>query len=93
MSLDDQDKISYLHASASESIHLVNDAEVVIVDPPRKGLDRVLLDAILKAENLEQMVYVSCYWKSFVRDLVKLEAAGWKVKKAEGYLFFLEMIT
>jgi len=29
------------------------------VDPPRKGLDRTLIDSILEA-NPEKIVYVSC---------------------------------
>lgn len=42
-------------------------ADVVVVDPPRKGCDEKLLDAIGKTEP-KSIVYVSCNVSTFARD-------------------------
>lgn len=43
-------------------------ADVIVVDPPRKGCDRALLDTILAMEP-ERVVYVSCGPATLARDL------------------------
>lgn len=49
-------------------------AQVICVDPPRKGVDGRLLDAILQAAP-ERVVYVSCNPATLARDLKKLRGA------------------
>ncbi len=64
-----------------EIINLYNDniiADIVIVDPPRKGCDRVLLDTIIKM-NIEKMIYVSCDSATLARDLKILCDENYKV--------------
>lgn len=46
--------------------------DVIFVDPPRKGLDAVSIDNIMKAKP-EKVVYVSCNPATLVRDLRLLE--------------------
>lgn len=45
--------------------------DVIIVDPPRTGLDQKLLQAILNQPS-QQMVYISCNVSTLARDLVSL---------------------
>ena len=52
-------------------------ADVVVVDPPRKGCDEVLLDTIAKMLP-ERIVYVSCNPSTLARDLKYLEAKGYQ---------------
>ena len=47
-------------------------ADVVVVDPPRKGCERSLLEAIAKMSP-EKIVYVSCDPATLARDLAILE--------------------
>lgn len=49
-------------------------ADAIIVDPPRTGLDKALLDTILQYRP-EKMVYVSCNVSTLARDLVRLTQA------------------
>lgn len=58
-------------------------AEVIVVDPPRKGCDEVLLDTMVKMHP-ERIVYVSCDSATLARDLKYLVANGYEVKKVQG---------
>lgn len=52
-------------------------ADVVVVDPPRKGCERVLLEAIAKMQP-ERIVYVSCDPGTLARDLAILDELRYK---------------
>jgi len=51
-------------------------ADVIVVDPPRKGCDPRLLDTILQMKP-ERVVYVSCNPSTLARDLRVLEDGGY----------------
>ncbi|MFD0960163.1 23S rRNA (uracil(1939)-C(5))-methyltransferase RlmD [Paenibacillus chungangensis] len=53
------------------------EADVIVVDPPRKGCDSALLDTIL-AMRPERVVYVSCNPSTLARDLRILEDGGYR---------------
>ena len=44
----------------------------VVVDPPRKGLDKLVVDAMLEAKP-KQIVYLSCGPATLARDLSYLK--------------------
>ena len=50
-------------------------ADVIVVDPPRKGCDRALLDTILEM-GPRRVVYVSCDSATLARDLKYLCGDG-----------------
>lgn len=55
-------------------------ADVIVVDPPRKGCDEALLDTIVKMQP-EKVVYVSCDCATLARDLKILCANGYELKR------------
>mgnify|MGYP000297486471 CR=1 FL=1 len=57
-------------------------ADVVVVDPPRKGCDAELLDTIAEMSP-ERMVYVSCNPATLARDLKYMVEKGYQVKKVQ----------
>lgn len=57
-------------------------AEVVVVDPPRKGCDPKLLTAIAQM-NPSRIVYVSCDPGTLARDLGILDTLGYKTLEAQ----------
>lgn len=57
-------------------------ADVVVVDPPRKGCDEKLLETIV-AMAPKRMVYVSCDSATLARDLKYLSEHGFKVMEVQ----------
>ena len=57
-------------------------ADVVIVDPPRKGCDEALLETIADMAP-ERIVYVSCNPSTLARDLKFLSGSGYDVKEVQ----------
>lgn len=55
-------------------------ADVVVVDPPRKGCDKVLLDTLIRM-NPKRLVYVSCDPATLARDIAILTPAGYHLEK------------
>eukprot|EP01026_Neomeris_dumetosa_P015549 TRINITY_DN1594_c1_g1_i5.p1 TRINITY_DN1594_c1_g1~~TRINITY_DN1594_c1_g1_i5.p1 ORF type:complete len:473 (-),score=34.35 TRINITY_DN1594_c1_g1_i5:548-1966(-) len=77
------------------SQELVDGMNIVIVDPPRKGLEegllKVLVDPVYEQqrEQLQKLIYLSCGFSSLKRDLVQLlQYDRWKIRKCVSYLFF-----
>lgn len=57
-------------------------ADVVVVDPPRKGCDVKLLNSITNI-NAERIVYVSCDPSTLARDLAILEENGYRTLEVQ----------
>ena len=55
-------------------------ADVIVVDPPRKGCDETLLSTIIKMQP-DRVVYVSCDSATLARDLKYLCERGYELKK------------
>lgn len=59
-----------------------NSADVLVVDPPRKGCDEALLQTILEMKP-KKVVYVSCNPATLARDLRILEDGGYKTQEVQ----------
>ena len=55
-------------------------ADVIVVDPPRKGCEESLLDTIVKMES-KRIVYVSCDPATLARDVKYLRGKEYEVEK------------
>jgi 23S rRNA (uracil1939-C5)-methyltransferase len=78
----DRAKISVFPGPAGAAVDAVAaaggaaaDAQVVIADPPRKGLDTELRE-YLGAQPPERFLYVSCGLESLTEDCARLTADG-----------------
>lgn len=57
-------------------------ADVLVVDPPRKGCDEALLNTIIE-QKPKRVVYVSCNPATLARDLRILEDGGYKTQEVQ----------
>ncbi len=71
---------------AEQAISLAGEADVVIVDPPRKGLGDEVVRGLLGAAP-ERLIYLSCGLDSFLRDARAL-SAGFSLRTVRAFGFF-----
>lgn len=61
--------------------------DVIVVDPPRKGLDAITIDAISQMQP-KRVVYVSCDPATLARDIKLFRENGYRVKKYKVFDLF-----
>ena len=71
----DRAKISVVPGAAGAACSAALGAQVVIADPPRKGLDRELTEH-LREHPPERFLYISCGLNSFLDDTARLILSG-----------------
>ncbi|MBR7175088.1 MAG: 23S rRNA (uracil(1939)-C(5))-methyltransferase RlmD, partial [Clostridia bacterium] len=59
-----------------------NRPDVIVVDPPRKGLEPAVIDAIAQASP-HRLVYVSCNPATLARDAALLNSHGYEIRKIQ----------
>ena len=72
----DRLKISVVPGEAGAARLSAHAAQIVIADPPRKGLDPVLIEHLLEHPP-ERFLYVSCGLDSLRNDAARLTSTGW----------------
>jgi tRNA/tmRNA/rRNA uracil-C5-methylase (TrmA/RlmC/RlmD family) len=84
------DSISYVSKNAEKMVAdgCLDDADCVVVDPPRKGLDMSVATGLVDAKRPRLLVYVSCGFDAFLRDYAVLQKGRWKLVHAEGHILF-----
>jgi 23S rRNA (uracil1939-C5)-methyltransferase len=88
INLDEFDNVDLYEAFAEEVLpELKEYAEFVIVDPPRAGLDRTVIDALV-ALKPETIAYISCDPATLARDAARLIAGGFKLKQVTPFDLF-----
>lgn len=74
--------------AAGERLDALEDADVVIVDPPRKGLDDALLER-LRAAPPRRLIYLACGLPALERELPRLvRPGGLRCAGVEAFDFF-----
>ena len=67
--------------------NVVDMPATLIVDPPRTGLPKDALSAIVKS-SVNRLIYVSCDPVTLARDYAKFAEAGFALSHAEGFAFY-----
>ena len=81
------ENVEFYCADAGQAAGRFSGIDVLVVDPPRKGLDETARDAILKMQP-PRVVYVSCDPATLARDVAELCGAGYTLEKAQAYDLF-----
>lgn len=80
------DRAEFINAPAEdvldETLRSGEDVDLLIVDPPRKGYDAKLIDAILRSPA-PHLIYVSCHPATLARDLKQFVAGGFEVQSLD----------
>ena len=71
--LNNLDNLVFYAGSVDNTINKINEKpNIIVVDPPRAGLDKITIQTILKLEP-KKVIYTSCDPMTLVRDLKILE--------------------
>ncbi len=79
--LDEFENVELYQGLAEDVIpHLEVKPDIVLVDPPRAGLEKRVVDGILRM-NPKVLAYVSCDPSTLARDAARLIHGGYKIKQ------------
>ena len=71
---------TYISSTAKDILKEVRKDDIIIVDPPRKGLDKKLVDGLIK-KDVKNIVYVSCNSNTLARDYSIFKDNGYILKE------------
>ncbi len=89
--LNNIENVSFICADATQGAQMIIEEDivpdVVVVDPPRKGLDVTAIDAICEMSP-KKIVYVSCDPATLARDVAILTEKGYTLEKYKAFDLF-----
>jgi 23S rRNA (uracil1939-C5)-methyltransferase len=86
--LDEFDNVKLYEAPAEEVLPALDvKPDIVIVDPPRLGLEKRALEALLRLGPL-WIAYVSCDPSTLARDAARLESGGYRLVQVTPFDLF-----
>lgn len=81
------DNVEFLTGRAEAAREHIEQAYVVVVDPPRSGLDPSVIQGLVES-GPPLLLYVSCLAESLARDLVELLEVGYTLEHLELFDFY-----
>jgi len=88
VNLDEFDNVELYEGFAEEILqHLEIQPDIILVDPPRAGLDKQVIDGILNL-NPQMIAYVSCDPSTLARDAARLINGGYKLREVTPFDLF-----
>ncbi len=74
--------VSFYRMESQEALELIKERkpDVIIVDPPRTGLSKKILQELNTLSSLKKVIYVSCNPSTLARDLNLLKEGGFSLK-------------
>jgi 23S rRNA (uracil1939-C5)-methyltransferase len=88
VNLDEFDNVELYEGAAEEVIpHFEAEQPIVLVDPPRSGVDKHALDGIRQLAP-QVIAYVSCDPSTLARDAARLNAGGYRLAEVTPFDLF-----
>lgn len=78
---------TFICAKVEDAIHDVGKIDAVFLNPPRKGCDPRVIEAICRSKP-RNLVYISCDPATLARDANLLRTGGYEVESVEGFDMF-----
>ncbi|MFV0255757.1 MAG: 23S rRNA (uracil(1939)-C(5))-methyltransferase RlmD, partial [Erysipelotrichaceae bacterium] len=72
--------IKFYHQDAIDYLKKDSDFDIIFVDPPRSGLSKDFIDALIKAQ-VKKIVYIACDPDTQYRDIQQLSKANYQLKQ------------
>ena len=79
---------SVLQGSVHQHLQKVEDIDVIVVDPPRSGLDKKTLELIIETQ-VNELLYISCDPSTLARDLLVLKDT-YQIIKTQSFDMFAQ---
>ena len=73
-----------LQRQTEQSVFLMEQADGLLVDPPRSGLGHTLLTIVKAKRKPRYILYVSCHGRTLSRDGERLQTMGYTLQHIEG---------
>lgn len=61
--------VDYYEGDVKDFLEKIKSVNKVILDPPRSGCDKFILENLLKMDNIKDIIYISCNPSTLARDL------------------------
>ena len=88
INLDEYDNVELYEGLVEEVLPILDvKPDVVLVDPPRAGLEKTALEALIQL-NPEKIIYVSCDPATLARDTKRLAENGFMVNTIQPFDMF-----
>lgn len=85
--MNNRDNLFFMLGDVAKTVNKIKDQfDLIIVDPPRKGLDKTTLEYLMSSEA-KQIIYVSCDPVTLGRDLYAL-GKKYKIKEVNAFDMF-----
>ncbi len=79
--------VAIASGDARSALPYVSARTTVVLDPPRKGLEPAIIDALCDRRP-RKLVYVSCGFQAFKRDAEALVRFGYELRRARAFALF-----
>ena len=81
--LNEIDNVKFILGKSEDKISkYLKDVDILVVDPPRKGLDKKVIEEVPKS-NIEKIMYISCNPSTLARDVALFKEIGFKVREVK----------
>lgn len=86
--LDEFENVELYEATAEQALGQIHrQPELVVVDPPRAGIERRAMDSLLRI-NAARLIYISCDPATLGRDARRLSQGGYRLRQVTPFDLF-----
>ena len=82
-------RVKFIEGDSSQLTNFLTDSSVIIIDPPRKGMEKRMLYSLVAAD-VDSIVTLYCGEDAFLKERDLFLEWGWQVQKMEFYEFFTD---